>query len=308
MRLRRPLRPLPLPLALSLAALASCATATLTFNEAEPIVADAEARIAAADHDGALDVLDEVEGDACPRRLRDRRDVALARARFAVGELFEAYEALQDFAADYPLSELRPIAMTMMWDVATALLARDDGFLFFWSDRTGARTVLEHLTTNFPDSTRVGDALKILGDLAYEDGDFDLAQQRYGDLMLNHPDEWVAYARFRYGMSIVGCLEGAEYDQIRTSEAERELAGFLAGGYENPEMNTIAAETVAMLLEWQIEHELGIAGFYARIANAPGELLHLERAAEDRFARTSRHAEAVQRRDAARTRATGAPP
>lgn len=305
MRLRHPFRSL---LLLSLAALASCATTTLPSYVAEPIVADAEARVAAADHAGALEVLDDVEGDACPKRLRDRRDLALARARFATGELFEAFEALEDFAAEYPLSELRPIVMTMVWDIAVALLARNDSFLFFWSDRVGARTSLEHLSTNYPDSPRVGDALKILGDLAYEDGDFDLAQQRYGDLMLNHPDEWVAYARFRYGMSIVGCLEGAEYDQIRTSEAERELAGFLAGGYENPEMNRIAEETVAMLLEWQIEHELGIAGFYARIANAPGELLHLERAADDRFNRTKRHAEAVQRRDAARAKAAGAQP
>ena len=305
MRLRRPFRSL---LLLSLAALASCTTTTLPSYVAEPIVADAEARVAAADHAGALEVLDEVEGDACPKRLRDRRDLALARARFATGELFEAFEALEDFAAEYPLSELRPIVMTMVWDIAVALLARDDSFLFFWSDRVGARTSLEHLSTNYPDSPRVGDALKILGDLAYEDGDFDLAQQRYGDLMLNHPDEWVAYARFRYGMSIVGCLEGAEYDQVRTSEAERELAGFLAGGYENLEMNLIAEETVAMLQDWQLEHELGIAAFYARIANAPGELLHLDRAAEDRFNRTKRHAEAVQRRDAARARAAGAQP
>ncbi|MFO0314846.1 MAG: hypothetical protein ACK539_16615, partial [Planctomycetota bacterium] len=62
MRLRRPFRSL---LLLSLAALASCATTTLPSYVAEPIVADAEARVAAADHAGALEVLDEVEGDAC---------------------------------------------------------------------------------------------------------------------------------------------------------------------------------------------------------------------------------------------------
>ena len=73
-------------------------------------------------------------------------------------------------------------------------------------------------------------------------------------------------------------------------------------------MNRIAETTVAMLQEWQIEHELGIAAFYARIDNAPGELLHLERAADDRFARTTRHADAVQRRDAARAKAGAAQP
>jgi outer membrane protein assembly factor BamD (BamD/ComL family) len=221
-------------------------------------------------------------------------------------EYFEAFEALQDLPSAYPLSELRPIVMRMLWDLAEALRRRDDGFLFFWSDRTGARTVLEHLTTNYPDSPRVGDALKILGDLAYEDGEFELAQQRYGDLMLNHPDEWVAYARFRYGMSIVGCLEGAEYDLVRIEEADRELSGFLAGRFENPDMNQAAEATVAMLRNWQITHELGVASFYARIANAPGELHHLERAADARFAATDRHAEAVQRRDDARSRAAAA--
>ncbi len=271
----------------------ACSTTTMPLAQAQPIVADGEARVAANDWEGALETLDAIEGDACPMRLRDRRDLALARARFAIGEYFDAYEALEPFADDYPLSELRPTATAMLWDVAEALRQRDDGFLFFWSDRTGARTVLEHLVTRHPESPRVGDALKILGDMAFDDGNFELAQQRYRDLLLDHPNEWTAYARFRYAMSIVACLEGPEYDQARMAEAERELREYLAGNFENPAMNEAAEAAARTLVEWQLERELGIAAFYARIDNASGELLHLERAADARFAGASRHAEAT---------------
>lgn len=287
-------------------AASACATTTLPLDEAKPIVADGEARVAASDWEGAIAALDAIDGDACPMRLRDRRDLALARARFAIGEYFEAYEALEPFADDYPLSELRPAATAMLWDVAEALRQRDDGFLFFWSDRAGARTVLEHLVTRHPESPRVGDALKILGDMAYDDANYELAQQRYRDLLLDHPDEWTAYARFRYAMSIVACLEGPEYDQARMAEAERELREYLAGNFENPAMNETAEATARTLVEWQLERELGIAAFYARIGNAAGELLHLERAADARFAGAPRHAEATTKlADATARKAAG---
>lgn len=280
----------------------ACSTTTLPLAEAQPIVAEGEARVAANDWEGAIEALDPIEGEACPMRLRDRRDLALARARFAIGEFFEAYNALEPFADDYPLSELRPTATAMLWDIADALIKRDDGFLFFWSDRTGARTVLEHLVTRHPESPRIGDALKILGDMAFEDANYELAQQRYRDLLLNHPDEWTAYARFRYAMSIVACLEGPEYDQARMAEAERELREYLAGNYENPAMNEAAESAARTLVEWQLERELGIAAFYARIDNAAGELLHLERAADARFAGAPRHAEATTKLAAATAR------
>ncbi|MBM3974929.1 MAG: outer membrane protein assembly factor BamD [Planctomycetes bacterium] len=271
----------------------ACTTTTMPLAEADPLLAEGEARVAASDWEGALDALDEIDGDKCPMRLRDRRDLALARARFAIGEYLDAYNGLKPFADDYPLSELRPEATAMLWDVAEALRRRDSGFLFFWSDRTGARTVLEHLVARHPESPRIGDALKILGDMAYDDGNFELAQQRYRDLLLDHPDEWTAYARFRYAMSIVASLEGPEYDQARMAEAERELRQYLAGKFENPTMNEVAEATTRSLVEWQLERELGIAAFYARIGNAAGELLHLERAADARFAGAPRHAEAT---------------
>jgi outer membrane protein assembly factor BamD (BamD/ComL family) len=293
---------------LAVLAATACTTTTLPPAEAQPILADGEARVAASDWEGAIDALDPIEGEACPRRLRDRRDLALARANFAIGEFFAAFESLEPFADEYPLSELRPTATAMIWDCAQAMLQRDDGFLFFWSDKTGARTALEHLVTRHPESARVGDALKILGDLAYDDANYELAQQRYRDLLLNHPDEWVAYARFRYAMSIVACLEGPEYDQARMAEAERELREYLAGAYENPAMNDAANEALRTVMEWLLERELVIAAFYARIGNPPGELLHLERAADARFAGLSRHDEAKTKlADATARKAAGSP-
>ncbi len=287
-----------------LLATTGCVTQPLSLAEADQRLGVAERHVAAAEWDEAQAMLETLAADLCPRRLRDRRDLALARAWSGSGDSWEAFRVLEPFADRYPHSDLRPIVVEMVWQIGDLLLKRDGGFLFFWSDAAAGRTVLEHLVTRHPDSPRMADALRLLGDQAYDDGNFQLAQQRYRDLMLHRPDsEWAGYAQFRFAMSAVAVLEGPDYDLDGMQIAVRELRDFLRSRPENPTIVRAAEDAIARVLGWQQERHMRVAAFYRRIGNGPGEMHHLELAAGDEFATTPGHAEAVVARDAARAKA-----
>jgi tetratricopeptide (TPR) repeat protein len=290
-----------------LLATAACATAPITAPDAEQRLARAEAHVIASAWDEALVELTPLEGEACPKRLRDRRDFAIASARHGLGEPWEAFQVLEPFPDLYPHSDLRPLVVEKVWAIGEQLSQSDRGFLFFWSDARAARTVLEHLITRHPDTQRLADALRILGDMAFADEDFELAQQRYRDLMMNRPDsEWNVYAQYRFAMSIVASLEGPAYDLDRLQHAERELRVFLATNPENPEIMRVGTETLTRLVAWRLERHLRIASFYRTIDNADGERHHLEIAVRPEFAAAPRYQEALDAREALARRATAA--
>lgn len=270
---------------LALFAAAGCSSTPLEPVAAAQVLTAAEAAEQAGDHDAALDNLDVIAKLNCPKRLRDRRDMLRAQAEFARGEPWRAFLALEHFADDYPHSELRPQAVEMIWQIAEALRRRDSGFLFFWSDQTDARTVLEHLVSRHPDTQRLDDALRILGDMAFDAGDYDLAQERYQDIILNRPESaWSRYAQFRFAMSLVARLQGPDYDLYAMQHAGSELARFLSQSTENPQMVTDTTAALQQVREWQVVRHVTIADFYRTVGNRPGEVHHLELATRPEFA------------------------
>ncbi|HEX6811303.1 MAG TPA: outer membrane protein assembly factor BamD [Planctomycetota bacterium] len=294
MRIRR----LLLPLAGSWLMLCGCASAPPP-KDPELELARAEALVAAGSWNEGIEVLGTLAGNTCPKRLRDRRDLAAATAQMGLGEPWTAFELLEPFPDLYPHSELRPNVVEMIWQTARTLAVRNGGFLFFWSDRNASQTVLEHLVTRHPDTPRLADALRLLGDMAYEDGDYEVAQQRFRDLMLNRPEsEWTVYAQFRFAMAIVDSLQGPDYDLDRMAHAVRELDGFLATKPESPQKVQQAEQARARLLEWQVERHLRIADFYERVGNLAGRRHHLDIAASNEFASTAAHGKAAAARDA----------
>lgn len=275
---------------------AACATTPLAGPEAERLLGEAEALLQARDFDPALERLDLLADEACPARLLDRRDVARARARLGLEQPWEAYEALQTFADDHPHSDLRGAVAEILWQAGYGLATSGRSFWIFWSDRRAGRTVLEHLITRHPDTPRLADALRLLGDIAYEDGDYPLAQERFRDLMRRRPEsEWVDYACFRFAMSIVDSLQGPDYDLDKMNHAVRELNDFLASPPENPELVATARAALEQLREWRAARHLSIADFYRRVDNAPGERYHLGIASRVEFEGTPAHGEAVER-------------
>jgi len=273
---------------------AACASTPVALAEPEKVLAEAEARLTGGDPSACRDQLVEATDAAFPRRLRDRYDLVLANAHFALGDTWAAFEVAEKFPDRHPHSELRAQIVELDWQLGRAMATSGNGFLFFWSDRRAARTVLEHLITRHPDSPRLADALRLLGDMAFEDGDYSLAQERFRDLMRKRPDsEWAVYARFRFAMSIVAGLQGPDYDLDQMEHATRELQAFLASKLENPEFVQAAATAMARLLEWQSERHLRIAQFYATIGNPKGRRRHLEIASSGQFLGTPANQQAT---------------
>ena len=171
------------PLAWLLAPFAACASTPVAVAEPEKVLAEAEARLTGGEPAVCRDQLLQLTDGAFPRRLRDRYDLVLANAYFALGDTWAAFEVAEKFPDRHPHSELRPQIVELDWQLGSAMATSGRGFLFFWSDRRAARTVLEHLITRHPDSPRLADALRLLGDIAFEDGNYSLAQERFRDLM-----------------------------------------------------------------------------------------------------------------------------
>jgi len=280
--------------ATALALLAGCATAPVPLQDPERHLAAAEEQLKAGDATGCLAALTTHGREAFPARLRDRFELAAANAHFALGETWEAFEITEKFPDLHPHSELRPTIVELDWQIGKTMSTSGNGFWIFWSDRRAARTVLEHLITRHPDSPRLADALKLLGDLAYEDGSYSLAQERFRELMRRRPEsEWFVYASFRFAMSIYAGLKGPDYDLDQMQHAGRELRDFLLTNPENPEFVATAKHALRTLLEWQAERHHQIAAFYARVGNEPGRRLHLEIAAGEEFATTAAHERAT---------------
>jgi outer membrane protein assembly factor BamD (BamD/ComL family) len=295
MRCRR--RPTSLFANLLLAA--ACASAPAVAPDPEQMLGAAEALVATRAFDQALEQLELVTDDICPRRLRDRRDLAMAAAHVGLGDQWNAFLVLEQFSDRYPHSELRPTVVEMLWEIGRTLATSDRGFWIFWSDRRAGRTVLEHLITRHPDTQRLADALRLLGDMAYEDRNYELAQERFRDLMRRRPEsEWVKYAGFRFAMSIVDSLQGPDYDLDKMNLAVRELTDFLAAAPENPELVRRARAALAQLREWRAARHVSIAGFYRRVGNEPGERYHLDIACRPEFDGTAAQAEAREQRAA----------
>ncbi len=276
--------------------LAACAGAPATVPDPEAVITAAEERLQQNDPAGALELLESLEPGELAFRLAERHQFALAFAEFNSGEVWDAFEVAEKFPDRFPHSERRMQIGELVWRIGDTLHQSNRSFLFFYSEADGARSALQHLITRHPDNPRVPDALRVLGDMAFDDQDYLLAQERYRDLMRRFPDsEWgKSYAPFRFAMSMVEGLQGPEYDLDQMELASRELTQFLAAGRENPRFVDEARAALARVLAWRAERHYYIAEFYRRVDNPAGQRLHLGYASAAEFAGTEAHARAVR--------------
>ncbi len=273
---------------LLLTALAAC-TSTLPLQPmaAEAVLVEARRQIAAGELAAARDQLTGHGKSEFGPTHQAEYEILLARAQLGLGEPWNVYQTLRNFADDHPHSELREQAVDLQFQAGAMLSQSDAGFLFFWSDKRGARTCLEHLITRYPTSAHVADALRILGELAMARGDFEEAEERFRDLLRRHPEsEWAPLARFRFAMSIFASLRGPDYDLEKMQSATKELRVFLDNPPENPAFLADAQAAYDQLLSWRAERHWRIAAFYRRVGNRAGELAHLRAAAAPEFAHT----------------------
>lgn len=280
-----------------LLALAACtSSAPLAPTDAEAILAQARQLLAAGQLADARDLLTQHDPEQFAQAQQAEHELLLARAWHGLGDSWEAFRVLRDFADDHPHSDLREEVIDLEFAAGSSLSRSDGGFWFFWSDRRGARSCLEHLITRYPTCQHVPDALRILGEMALEDRNYDDAETRFRELLGRHPEsEWAPLARFRFAMSIYQSLRGPDYDLDKMESATRELRVFLEKPPDNPTFVAEAGAALAQLLSWRAQRHLDVAAFYQRIGNAAGEQSHLEQAAAAEFAHTAAAATARER-------------
>lgn len=277
---------------------AACTTPPSVLPTAPQLIASAEQQLLAKEFDAAIATLAPILKLQCPKRLRDRRDLVIAKAELERGNPWQAFLTLENFSSLYPHSDLRSQAVDVIWNAGKTLVESDGGFLFFWSDERAGRTVLEHLITHHPDTQRLADALRILGDLAFDDTDYELAQLRYRDIIHSRPDsDWRFYAQFRYAMSIVASLRGSDYDLNRMEQAVGELRAFLGTNPENPQMLAESNRALLQVMTWQVQRHLDIADYYKILKSAEGVRHHLRLAAREDFVGVPGYERAVKIRD-----------
>jgi outer membrane protein assembly factor BamD (BamD/ComL family) len=264
-----------------LALLAGCAT--VSQQDALNALALAEQQLEQGEPQAAVDLLSAVDQAAYTGRELERYELRLATALSATGRDWQAFKVIRSFTDDHPFSELRADIEYLQFRIGERLINSNGGFLFFSSDKEDGRVVLEHLVQRAMLRRDVlADALRLLGEKAYVEGDWELARQRYTQLRRDHEDsEWVPLALFRMAMCRFATLEGAAYDLEEMELTRRELAHLAEGRLENPQMRAQIGAALRQVTEWIGERHLMIAGFYRRIGNQDGEARHLRLAARD---------------------------
>jgi len=278
--------------------LPGCSSAPPNAN-AGTILIEAEQLMAAGDIVGCRTLLESYDRQSFPSTLQPQYEVLLARSLVDSGEPWQAHMVLRSFADDHPHSELRDEVIDLQFQIGKTLCASNKSFLFFYSDRHRGRVTLEHLVTRYPDCIYLDDSLRLLGDMAFEDGDYERAEQRYQELMRRRPEsEWVGLARFRFAMSITRSLRGPEYDLDKMQQATKELQAFLENPPENPKFIDEAHTALRRLLDWQAQRHVIVADFYARVDNPFGEIRGLQQAISPEFAGSPASEEARRRLEA----------
>ena len=249
-------------------------------------IKQAEALLAQQKPETALAVLKHLDKEVFTGAEQARRTVLIGKAYYLSGDSWKAYKEIKGFSQDYPSSPTAEVAEVQL-NAGLHLLKSDGGFLFFYSDKRRGRQILEDFLIFFQYSPRIPDVLHELGESAFRDRDYDLAKDRYAQLLTNYKSsEWTMLASFRFAMCYFYRLEGPAYDLGEMTRTHNELREFLATPNENPKMVAQAQQALTIVLEWLGQKHVLIADFYATIKNHYGMLHHLQIAAT-RYSETS---------------------
>lgn len=260
----------------------ACASVNVPLP-ANPTVAikESEMLLAQEQPHAALVVLQHFDHDEFTGAEQARRTALLGKAYYMSGDSWRAYKEIKGFPQDFPSSPTAEVADVQL-KAGLQLLKSHGGFLFFYSDKKRGRQVLEDFLVYYHYSPRIPDVLHQLAESAFQDQDYELARERYTQLIQEYKSsEWVTLARFRVAMCYFHRLQGPDYDLGEMTRARNELRDFLATPNENPKMVERAQGALRVVQEWLGKKNLLIADFYATIKNRYGTLFHLRIAATD---------------------------
>ena len=262
-----------------LAALAGCGSAPAVVPPGDPAEALALAdRLLKTDPAAACSLLEGLDPDAMPRAERAGHAALYAEALLQTGEPWDGFEQIRSFGEDHRFSEWMPRVEDTHFRIGRQLIESDASWFIFGSDRDDGEIVLQEFVERYSANPHVPDALRLLGDLAFDEERWQEARRRYEQILAESPgSEWAPLAAFRRVMSIHADLLGPEYDLPEMLRARNELRDYLATEPEREDFRAPAAAALAEVDDWVGQRHMIDAEFYRTVGNEPGERFHLER-------------------------------
>ena len=257
---------------------------------ATPSVADsltglalAEEMMAQGDWARATDLLSEFEADNFEGEDQERFKLRLARSLMEIGEPWDAFKIIENFNEEHPFGRYLSTVQDIEFKAGAQLIKSDISFWIFSSDEEDGRIILEHFTIHHPRrGDLLPDALRLLGECAFSNEQWNEARKWFQRLISNHPQsEWKVLARFRVAMCRFNLLVGPQYDIEAMSRARNALSDFLELETENPAFVATTGAALRTVERWLALKHIDIAEFYETVGNHQGHIHHLEKAAAE---------------------------
>jgi outer membrane protein assembly factor BamD (BamD/ComL family) len=213
-----------------------------------------------------------------PRQLSVQAGLAAARAQVANGEEMDAFRLLRTLDRKFPLHHERQAAGDLIVEIGLVIAQKHESFLIFYSSDSQAEEVLEYAILQHPWARRGDEAHKALADLYELHDDLDLAIDRLGKLLLDHPDSQLAPAAQAHIPELrLKLLSSPEYDRGTLLKAEDELKRWLRR-YPTHELAPRVGVRLGDCLRRLCDSDLSIADYYLTIGNPFGARFHAQRA------------------------------
>ena len=264
-------------------ALAGCSSAPPIASQ-DPVAAlDAtELLLQQKEYEKALQLVDAVDPDDLTGRDLERQELLMATCLFETGSGWKGFKAIRKFAEEHRFSDYLPQVEELQYRIGKQLMKSTTGYWIFGSDKEDGEVVLTEFVQRFSANLHVPEALKMLGDLAFEEKRYFIARERYKQILKEFPhSEWAALARFKIPIAQFHGLIGPQYNLEEMQLTRRELQDYLDTNPERPEFREEAQKAQQTVIDWIAQRHVIIANFYRTIENRDGEVLHLQIAAGD---------------------------
>ncbi|MFT5733180.1 MAG: hypothetical protein ACJA2W_002216 [Planctomycetota bacterium] len=213
-----------------------------------------------------------------PARIAVPAGLRSARLLLEDDERSEAYRLIQRIDQRYPSHALREEAGDLLWDIGNSYAndKRRRLFLFPYSNR--APGVFEYLSTEFPTHEKSDEALVMLAEIYSADRLFDLAIDKYRELVL-----WSPGSPYRISSEAeiprlrLADLDGPAYDRSAMLLAMRELEAWIAD-YGQHKLRPDVDRTLVDCLQRLADNDLIVAKFYRTVKSPEGARQHAARA------------------------------
>jgi len=216
-----------------------------------------------------------------PRQLAVQAGLAAARAMVANDERMDAFRLLRKLDNKFPLHYERQAAGDLIVEIGINLSKQHKSFLIFYSTDSQAEEVLEYAILQHPWARHGDEAHMVLAEIYVRHHDLDLAIDRLGRLLLDHPDsDLLPAAQARIPELRLVLLRSPEYDRGTLLKAEDELKRWLQR-YSTHELAPKVSMHLGDCLRRLCDSDLAISRFYSTVGNNFGARFHARRAASE---------------------------